>query len=623
MSELEKTFDIGFRFSAIGMALVSLDGNWLKVNDSLLNMLGYDQKEILGKSTLDITHKQDIAPSKKLIKEVASGKKENYNLEKRYIRKDGRVIWVSLSVSLVRNDKEEPIYYLSQIQDITSKKEIEESLKISQARFDLAMRGSNSGLWDWDFKSEKLYFSPRFKEILGITDPKFTPDLDKMEALLHPNDRERRAISLSLHLKAKIPYNVEYRMKHAKGHYVWIHSRGQAQWNDSGQPIRMSSSVEDVTHRKLIEQQLKKSEERLALVVNSTTDGVWDWNNIGTKHQEVYWSPQLFKLIGCDSFNDLPSYELILNKIHPEDRGLLEDAVSGHLNRGNEFNIQLRIETDPSRYEWFKAKGSKSVNDKGNIRFTGSITNISAEKVSEAKIEEYMNELVRINSDLDDFAYIASHDLNEPIRGVSNNAIFLKEDFGDKLGEEGLRRIDRIMFLCMRMEKLVSDLLHFARIKNQDLQMQKVDLNNVIDDIKATLENFLTESNAKIILPKKLPRIICDEVIITELFKNLIVNGIKYNKSKEKIIEIGYTNENSEDEMNKYCFYVKDNGIGIKDEHHKDIFRIFKRLNSEDYDVKGTGIGLTFVKKIVERHNGQIWLESELGNGSKFNFTVN
>lgn len=253
----------------------------------------------------------------------------------------------------------------------------------------------------------------------------------------------------------------------------------------------------------------------------------------------------------------------------------------------------------------------------GKRMFVGTIRDISERKKSEKEIEQYLLALKRSNQELDDFAYIASHDLKEPLRGLSNNAMFLREDFIDKIGEEGKKRLERITFLCERMERLVNDLLYFSRLGRQELAIQKTDLNEVIADITSMMETTLHEANAKILIPEKLPVIICDTTRITEVFRNLITNAIKYNDKSEKIIEIGY-----EAKSGSYIFHVRDNGIGIAPEFHKDVFRIFKRLNNEDDSVKGTGVGLTFVKKIIERHNGDIWIESSQGNGTTFYFTI-
>jgi PAS domain S-box-containing protein len=240
-----------------------------------------------------------------------------------------------------------------------------------------------------------------------------------------------------------------------------------------------------------------------------------------------------------------------------------------------------------------------------------------------AKIVQQVAALERSNKDLDDFAYIASHDLKEPLRGLLNNARFLHEDYADKLDAEGVGRLSRLGYLCQRMEQLINDLLYFSRLGRQELAIQLTDINEVIRDIETMSETVLNERSATITIPNKLPVISCDKVRVTEVFRNLIMNAVKYNTNDTKHVEIGYCQGMQVDESNEQnIFYVKDNGIGIAREFYEDIFRIFKRLNPEDDDKKGTGAGLTFVRKIVQRHGGRVWLTSALNEGTTFYFTI-
>jgi PAS domain S-box-containing protein len=242
---------------------------------------------------------------------------------------------------------------------------------------------------------------------------------------------------------------------------------------------------------------------------------------------------------------------------------------------------------------------------------------------SNADLARHADALERSNTDLDEFAYIASHDLKEPLRGLSSNARFLHEDYAEKLDQEGVGRLLRLGYLCQRMEHLIDDLLYFSRIGRQELGIQPTDLNEVIRDIEMVSATTLKERNGFIVIPHELPRVSCDKVRITEAFRNLIVNAIKYNDNPARSVEVGYYNELKTRHGTEFgVFYVKDNGIGIAEEFHEDIFRIFKRLNAEDEDKKGTGVGLTFVRKIVERHGGRIWLDSVLGEGTTFYFTI-
>jgi signal transduction histidine kinase len=234
-------------------------------------------------------------------------------------------------------------------------------------------------------------------------------------------------------------------------------------------------------------------------------------------------------------------------------------------------------------------------------------------------------DLARSNKELDDFAYIASHDLREPLRGIHNHSRFLLEDNEGKLDEESLSRIKRLLYLSQRIERLVNDLLYFSRLGRQELAMQPTDMNEVVRDIESTIDEFLKQHRAKISIPRGLPSVTCDKTRVTEALRNLIVNAVKYNGNVERLVEIGFLGSAIAKQGRRLqdVFYVKDNGRGIAPEFHEDIFRIFRRLQAnQPGEEEGTGVGLTFVKKIVERHGGRIWLDSAPGAGTTFYFTL-
>ncbi|MGA0200412.1 MAG: sensor histidine kinase, partial [Prochlorotrichaceae cyanobacterium] len=233
---------------------------------------------------------------------------------------------------------------------------------------------------------------------------------------------------------------------------------------------------------------------------------------------------------------------------------------------------------------------------------------------------ELNSELQRSNDELDAFAYIASHDLKEPLRGIYNYSHILLEDYEQVLDEDGNRRLQTLMSLTKRMEKLLDALLHYSRIGRQELSFQEVDLESLIlTEIKPILEASY-QQKIEIKIETDLPPCAGDKTLIEEVFTNLIANGIKYNNKEKKLIFIGVS-ENAEASKNT-TYYVRDNGIGISPEHQSSIFRIFKRLHSPKQFGGGTGAGLTIVKKIIERHGGKIYLESILGEGTVFYFTL-
>jgi two-component system, chemotaxis family, sensor kinase Cph1 len=237
-------------------------------------------------------------------------------------------------------------------------------------------------------------------------------------------------------------------------------------------------------------------------------------------------------------------------------------------------------------------------------------------------------ELERSNMELDSFAYVASHDLREPLRGIHNYSTFLLEDYGDKLGEEGAHKLMTLMRLTQRMEDLINSLLHYSRFGRAELVLQSVDLGNVIQDVLAVIkisQPGLTDFRVF----RPLPTVQCDRTQITELFTNLIINAIQYNDRAQKWVEIGYVSleephQNLPKSLNplQTIFFVRDNGIGIRTNHLESIFKIFKRLHPASRYIGGTGAGLTISKKIVERHGGSIVVESTYGEGSTFYFTL-
>jgi signal transduction histidine kinase len=227
-------------------------------------------------------------------------------------------------------------------------------------------------------------------------------------------------------------------------------------------------------------------------------------------------------------------------------------------------------------------------------------------------------ELVRSNKDLDDYAYIVSHDLKEPLRGIRNYAMMLLEDYADQLDDKGRTRLETLRNLAERLENLINALLHYSRVGQVDLAITVTDLDKLVRDIIDSLALRLEQEKVEIRILTPLPTVRCDTTRIGEVFRNLITNAIKYNDKPQKWIEIGVANHQTEEQV----FYVRDNGIGIGEKYYEMIFRIFKRLHGRDQYGGGTGMGLTIVKKIIERHGGRIWVESTPGEGTTFYFTI-
>ncbi|HEX2025556.1 MAG TPA: PAS domain S-box protein, partial [Actinomycetota bacterium] len=261
----------------------------------------------------------------------------------------------------------------------------------------------------------------------------------------------------------------------------------------------------------------------------------------------------------------------------------------------------------------------------GRRAFTVVVRDVTERKRAEEQLRFYADELkarnaelARSNQELDEFAYIASHDLKEPLRGIHNYSTFLLEDYRDKLDAEGKAKLETLGRLAQRMEGLIDSLLQFSRVGRVELAVQPTDLNDLVRAALDSLQITLREARVDVRVPRPLPTVVCDRVRVAEVFHNLIANAAKYNDKPDKWVEVGFR----EDPAGPTAFYVRDNGIGIPAKHFEAVFRLFKRLHGRDKFGGGTGIGLTIVKKIVERHGGRIWLESTSGEGTTFYFTL-
>ena len=238
-------------------------------------------------------------------------------------------------------------------------------------------------------------------------------------------------------------------------------------------------------------------------------------------------------------------------------------------------------------------------------------------------------DLARSNEELDAFAYVASHDLKEPLRGIHKYAHQLME--ASPANEEEKRKLDGLMRLTLRMDSLLDSLLHFSRVGREELTLETVDLNEVLSDAIEMVGSRTGDSGTQIVAPRALPHILCDRVRVREVLVNLLSNALKYNDKPTKQVEVGYIDAQEpsalrgsfpEGTEEQTVYFVRDNGIGISPRHFDQVFKMFKRLHGREEYGGGTGAGLTIVRKLVERHHGLVWPQSVTNEGTTFFFTL-
>ena len=385
-------------------------------------------------------------------------------------------------------------------------------------------------------------------------------------------------------------------------------------YNAAGEIIGMQGIFWDITEQKRAQEELAASRERFALAVRGSTDGIWDWD-IGT--DEIYFSSRFKRLLGY-SYDELEDrFEEWEKRMHPDDRDMALAAFENHLKYESPFDVEYRLRCKEEHYRWFRVRGLAVRNAEGKAtRMAGSISDITKRKEAEAQLRARTEDLERSNRDLEQFAYIASHDLKEPLRMISSYVQLLEHRYADQLDVDARDFISFAADGAKRMKRLIDGLLEFSRIGTHGRELAPTDSDAVLEETLANLEVLIQEKDAQI-THDSLPMVLADPVQLGQLFQNLVGNGLKFSKGNPQI-HISAERRRSD---GRWTFFVTDNGIGLDPEHAEKIFQIYQRLHSRG-DYEGTGIGLAVCRKIVERHGGEIGVKSELNKGSTFHFTM-
>ncbi len=268
LRESNERFLSSFKYASIGMALVSTEGKWIKVNKSVCRIVGYSEEELMKMTFQDITYPDDLDIDLDNVQKMLRQEIRSYQIEKRYIHKDGSIVWVLLSVSLVHSEDNKPLYFISQIQDITLWKLSQNLLKESEERFRLAAAGTGLGVWEWKSKPGDDFVSDTFCELIGYSREDFEGRLSMVFNYIHPDFREVVQTNFLRHLSAKESFLSEFLLKKKSGEYAWFEITGQAHFNKEGRATRTVGYLIDVTQR-------KQAVDRFKVLLNSSPDGIF------------------------------------------------------------------------------------------------------------------------------------------------------------------------------------------------------------------------------------------------------------------------------------------------------------------------------------------------------------
>lgn len=480
-----------------------------------------------------------------------------------------------------------------------------------------------SYLMDFTDRSKSLY-TPQYKKILEVKD-NFSFEVF-MEGV-HPLDKEATRNTIQEALSKGGELEVEYRYL-ANGKVKRIWSKGVAVLKD-GKAITLKGTIRDVTRKHELLKQLQESNKLHRLAQELTHLGNWTWE---IETNKITWSDEMYRIYGMEPQSEEITFERFTSLIHPDYREKRIKEINESLETLQSPDYILSIVTPGGIQKMLKGHGWIETDYKNEpIKLHGTCQDITKEYALNKELlllnETLSNknaELERINTELESFNYIASHDLKEPLRKIRTFISLLLEEH-ENISERGLVFINKVISSATTMQKLISDLIDFSQVNSVKESFEKTDLVKIIEDVKNSLSDSIEESGA-IIRVNKLPEIIAIRFQFIQLFTNIIGNAIKYKK-EDVVPEIdidsrivkGETLTIPKAKESEYIqITIRDNGIGFDQEYKEKIFDLFQRLHSKE-NYSGTGIGLAICKKIVQQHNGFIEAESEKGKGSTFN----
>jgi PAS domain S-box-containing protein len=486
-------------------------------------------------------------------------------------------------------------------------KESEEKVQNALNLLKEAQHISRIGSWEWVIKNNTINWTDELYRIYGRERESFEASFENFIACIHPDDREYVNGVIQAACRDKNAFSFAHRIVKPDGSEAFLDCKGNVYTCEDGSLLRMTGTAQDVTELKKAEQKIMQ----LASIVEYSSDAIISKT---TEGYVTSWNRQAEILFGYTEKEMLGRH---ISLLFPEGHEDEEDKILAQIKGDHAL---LNYETERRRKDGkiisISATISPIKDPSGKIIGVSKIArDITDKKAAEAKLLAYTAALEQKNEETEQFAYIASHDLQEPLRTITNYIGLFDKGYKGKLDEKADVYIGFINSASKRMQVLITDLLEYTRIEN-DKSQQQIDCNALLSEIIKDMQIVIEETHAKIKVDS-LPLVMGQYSRLKSLFQNLISNAIKFRKPDEP----PQVDIRVKDRRTEWLFEIKDNGIGIEKNYYDKIFKIFQRLHSRK-EYQGTGIGLAHCKKIVDLRGGQIWVESEFGKGSSFFFTL-
>ena len=606
--------------------MIDPNGDILSWNQGACRIKGYQEEDVLGKHISIFYTQDDIKkgePRKNLNEALKKGSCEREGVR---VRKDGSTFWANVVFTTLYDDDGHLLGFAKVTRDITKQKKAEAEKEAEKANLETKIKEHARRIVSGELRFRKLiennhdgitllnhnldvFFRTKSAEIINGWSLQKRVEM-AMPDLVHPDDKEALANAMDSVLKRpEVPIEFTCRYKHHDGYYIWIESTFTNMLADPDINA-VVCNFRDVSHRIRAEEEIRNKAEQIENILESIGDAFFA---IDKKQVVTYWNQvaeQVFEK-GKTEVIGRSLWKVFSKGLGPLSRADYQHAIEAdavtHFESYNEAHKR-----------WFEIS-SYPVNGSLSI-YLKDITERKASEIKLTKLNEtlrqHAKELVISNSELEQFAYVASHDLQEPLRMVTSFLTQLEKKYGDAIDDKGRQYINFAVDGAKRMRQIILDLLEFSRVGRTDHRIEPIETNQVVNEILALYRRQIEEQGAKITL-KNLPVVHTYRIPLRQVFQNLISNGLKY-QAPGAIPEIEISCANHK---NFWEFSVKDNGIGIDPEFFDKIFIIFQRLHNKD-QFSGTGMGLAVTKKIIENMGGTIGVRSVEGKGSTFYFTL-
>ncbi|UZD22065.1 PAS domain S-box protein [Algoriphagus halophytocola] len=603
------------------------------VNEKALELWGRTEHEVAGRPILEAMPELVNQGFRTLLEDVyLTGNRFSASELPVQIFRDGELdtLYINFSFEALYNADGEIDGIITIGHDVTQQVLSHKEIKASEEKLNLALDASELGTFEFYIEEKKLVASRRLHEIYELPFDEQITHQDFLAAI-HPDDLPLRNKAHEIALKTgKLSYRARLIMPDNR--IKWKELQGKIFYNDQGIPEKILGTVRDITEEKTNQQKLEASEQKFRLLANTLPQHIWTADSEGKLN---YFNQSVYEYTGY-SPAELDSKGW-LDVVHPDDRAENLEAWIHSVTTGKDFLFEHRFRKHDGSYRWQLSRAIPQHDEDGNIQmWVGSSTDIHDQKKFTDELERLViertnelaanvKELAYMNKELQSFAYISSHDLQEPLRKIQAFSSLLVETEYENLSDHGKQLFDRMNNAAKRMKTLIDDLLAYSRSTISERKYEATDLNQLIEEVQSELKEELTQAKAEIISDK-----LCTLPVIPfqfrQLLQNLFSNSLKFSAEGRPTQIIISSEKKMGDEFNltrlsprkQYChIQIKDNGIGFENEYSERIFELFQRLHGKE-KFKGTGIGLAIVKKIVDNHNGYITAKGEPGEGATF-----